>query len=85
MSDKERLQSELAIAEVVEEYEALRPVVYGDDAAAAEEARPRFKELAKQISDMRGEHKATFQPDPGGEGDAMVSPGAIESGIDVSS
>lgn len=76
MSDKERLESLLAIATLTEEYEALRPKVE-DKAKQKPEDMARYRELNDQIAAARTAHKQKFPPAGAGDGDASATPAPV--------
>lgn len=76
MSNKERLEAELAIATLVDEYETLRPKVE-DKANQTAEDMARYRELNDQIAAARTAFKEEYGPTPAGEGDAVASPDSV--------
>lgn len=72
MSDVGRLEQELAIAKLVEEYEALRSKVEGPKQNPGDMAR--YRELNDQIAAARTAFKEQYPPDGVAAGDAAATP-----------
>ncbi len=73
MSDKAKLQAQLAIAELQDEYEALRPKV--EDKAKQKPAdMARYRELNDQIAAAVTAFKEQYPPEAPGDGDAAPTP-----------
>lgn len=78
MSDVGRLEEELAIAKLQEEYEALRPKV--EDKAKQKPAdMARYRELNDQLAAARTAFKEKYPAGGGGEGDAVATPASVNA------
>lgn len=75
MSDVGRLEEELAIAKLVDEYEGLRSKVEGKNQKAEDMAR--YRELNDQIAAARTAFKEKYPPAGLADGDAAAIPAPI--------
>jgi predicted RNA-binding protein len=76
MTNRERLESELEIVKLQEEYEALRPKVE-DKANQKPEDMARYRELNDQIAAARTAFKQAYPPATTVGGDAVAEPATI--------
>lgn len=79
MGDVARLEDELAIARIVEEYEALRPLVE-DPATRTPELMAEYHEKNQAIADARQAFKRKYSRDEPVEGDAEATPETLAGG-----
>jgi hypothetical protein len=78
MAEVERLEAELAVAKIQEQYEALRAEVE-DPATHTDENMAEYRRLNDELAKARTEFKQKFGPPPAAPGDAQATPEAIQA------
>lgn len=76
--NREKLEDELAIAKLVEEYEAIRPIVE-DKSTYTDEAMAQYRALNDQIAAARTAFKVKYPPEAPEEGDAVATPEPVQA------
>ena len=75
----EKLEAQLAIAKVQEEYEALRPKVEGGK--ASDDERKKYRELNNTLAQMVTQFKTDYPANPPAEGDAAAAPEPVSAAV----
>lgn len=84
MSDVERLEAELEVAKLAEEYREVRDRVQAQDVPdRTKEDLDKMHELSKALQDANVAFKQKFPPPAPAEGDAVATPEAISGGVTV--
>ena len=78
MTRTEKLEEELEIAKLVDEYESLRPKVEDKDNQKPKDME-RYHELNQQISEARAAFKEKYPPDAPVGGDAAAEPEPVSA------
>ena len=78
--DKGRLEAELEIAGLVEQYSALRPTVE-DASTRTPENMAEYRRLNDAIAALRTAYKEQYGPPPAEPGDAAPAPAPVEAAM----
>lgn len=76
MSETAQLEAKLAIAKLVDEYEALRPLVEDKENQDPDDMA-RYRELNDQIAAANTAYKEAYPPGPPADEDAAATPETI--------